>query len=163
MLEDYFRGIEMKIFVTVGSSKFDLLFKKLDQILIENENHIVIGQIGNGKYLPKYFKKFFRFTNRISKYYKWADLVISHGGAGSIFDILENNKKAIVIPNKELISNHQTELIDIFNRLGYIRKGELDQLFNLIETTPNYRFKKYYMPENKIQNIIKKYIENMSA
>ena len=50
------------ILVTVGSTHFDLLIKKIDQLVDDKIiTDIVVCQIGNGEYLPKSCK-FYRFN-----------------------------------------------------------------------------------------------------
>ena len=51
---------------------------------------------------------------------KWADLIISHAGAGSIIDLLTSRKKFILFPRlreyNEAIDNHQLELCEAFSK-----------------------------------------------
>lgn len=95
-----------KIFVTTGSSlDFDFLVKEVDKINASNLYSIII-QNGNGKYIPKNCI-FFKYDKSLDKYFDWADLVITHTGAGTLFELLEKNKKTIVISNPDAISNHE--------------------------------------------------------
>ncbi len=152
----------MKIFVTVGTSSFDSLFRRVDEILNSRSDLEAIGQIGVGKYKPNNFSKIFRFTRRIREYYEWADLVISHGGAGTIYDILRFNKKAVVIPNKMAVEEHQVELVTELHRLGYIMKGDLERLPEQIDACLKYEFKPYTIKSGgRIYSIIDEYIRSI--
>ncbi|SMN20374.1 similar to Saccharomyces cerevisiae YGL047W ALG13 Catalytic component of UDP-GlcNAc transferase, required for the second step of dolichyl-linked oligosaccharide synthesis [Maudiozyma saulgeensis] len=51
---------------------------------------------------------------------KNADLVISHAGTGSILDSLRLSKPLIVCVNDNLMDNHQQQIADKFESLGYI-------------------------------------------
>ena len=53
-------------------------------------------------------------------------LVISHAGSGSILDALRYGVPCIVVPNTELLHNHQLELAEELSRLGYVVHGSLD-------------------------------------
>lgn len=49
-----------------------------------------------------------------------ADLVISHAGAGSILDSLRLGAPLMVCVNEKLMDNHQQQIADKFEGLGYI-------------------------------------------
>ena len=153
--------MEIKIFVTVGTSKFNELIQRVDEIIIENKNLHVIGQIGFSDFKPKNFAKFFRFTTNMRRYYMWADIVISHGGAGTIFDILTYHKKAIVFSNHSLLTEHQDEIIDAFEKLGYIIKGNMGALNTQINSIQNFNPSPYIPPKNRIGKIINRFIKYM--
>lgn len=51
---------------------------------------------------------------------KLADLVISHAGTGSILDSLRLNTPLIACVNEKLMDNHQQQIADKFEGLGYI-------------------------------------------
>lgn len=105
----------MKIFVTVGTTPFESLIKYID---INIKNHEVIAQISDGKYMPQRMKSF-NYTKNIEEYYKWADIVITHAGAGSVYKLLEMQKRIIVVPNLERLDNHQLELANFIESNNY--------------------------------------------
>lgn len=49
-----------------------------------------------------------------------ASLVISHAGTGSILDALKLKKRLLVCVNDKLMDNHQQQIADKFEDLGYI-------------------------------------------
>ena len=44
-------------------------------------------------------------------------------GSGTIIDVLRMGKPLIVVPNPSLLDNHQTELADALQNLGYLQSG----------------------------------------
>ncbi|KAI9709218.1 MAG: hypothetical protein M1812_007741 [Candelaria pacifica] len=55
-------------------------------------------------------------------------VVISHAGSGSILDALRISVPLIVVPNPELLDNHQEELAEILAEQGYVVHGRLNNL-----------------------------------
>lgn len=51
---------------------------------------------------------------------KEASLVISHAGAGSVFEALSMNKPTLVVVNETLMHNHQVELAETLADLGHV-------------------------------------------
>ncbi|MDD4354261.1 MAG: glycosyltransferase [Candidatus Nanoarchaeia archaeon] len=110
-----------KIFATVGSTyPLDRLIKELD-IIGENKKYKIFAQIGESNLIPKKikFKKFLTYSEMQSKM-KWADLIISHAGAGSIIDLLASKKRFILFPRLkkfgEAIDDHQEEICEAFEK-----------------------------------------------
>ena len=66
------------------------------------------------------------------KFVKDCDILITHGGVGSIFDGLINNKKIIAFPRmseyREAVNDHQKQIVDKFYNEGYILTGKIDEL-----------------------------------
>ncbi|CAH6721049.1 UDP-N-acetylglucosamine transferase subunit Alg13p [[Candida] jaroonii] len=62
---------------------------------------------------------FFPFSNNLSKYIQASDIIISHGGTGTIIDILKYSKPLLVVYNEELMGNHQKEIAEEFTNLNY--------------------------------------------
>ena len=76
------------IFVTVGNGKFDPLVQELDRLKEEGKiKENIIIQLGHGSYRPKYCE-WVEFAPSLERYYQQADLIISHGGPGTVFEIL---------------------------------------------------------------------------
>ena len=145
------------IFVTIGTYKFNRLIKSIDSLIkagkIIDE---VIMQIGNGTYIPKY-AKYFRFKPSLEVYYKKADIVIAHGGAGTLFECLNRGKKVIAVSNYELRDNHQEDLLETLSQKGYIIYcKQIDNLIEDISKTQN--LKEYTPPECKIHIKINEYL-----
>ena len=99
----------MKILITVGTTSFNSLIKYLDENLDKNTD--VLFQIAKGEYIPKHFK-YIEFTQDINILYDEADLIITHAGAGTIYKLLNLNKKILMVPNLERVDNHQIEIAE---------------------------------------------------
>lgn len=98
----------MKIFVTVGNTQYNSLIKAIDESLSPDKFDVTI-QLADGKYTPLHHK-FFRYTQDIKSYFNDADVIITHAGAGSVFQLLEDKAKMVVIPNHDRIDTHQLDL-----------------------------------------------------
>ncbi|KAJ5080129.1 asparagine linked glycosylation protein [Anaeramoeba ignava] len=114
----------MKIFVTVGTTKFTELINIVDsqeflQLMKKKGVTEITLQTGTEEFEPKELKKetnltvkTFKLVPSIEEYIEKADLIISHGGAGTIFESLRAKKPLIVVVNDSLMDNHQTELAE---------------------------------------------------
>ncbi|MCX6799456.1 MAG: glycosyltransferase [Candidatus Diapherotrites archaeon] len=101
-----------KIFASVGThpQQFDRLLKELDRIAGKNTELELFAQAGNCTYSPKNFgfKKFLNdeeYGKKISE----ADIVISHGGAGTIISSMLQRKKLIVVPRLQRYGEHTND------------------------------------------------------
>lgn len=155
------------ILVTLGTQ--DKQFKRLlDNIQKEidagNIKDRVVVQAGYTKYNSKDMEIFDlvdrdKFNDLINK----CDLLITHGGVGSILTGLKNNKKVIVCPRlskyKEHINDHQVQIVDNFYNSGYILKYcEEDNLKDVLKQVKKFKPKKYISNTNNFIKIIEKFI-----
>ncbi|WP_241427947.1 MULTISPECIES: PssE/Cps14G family polysaccharide biosynthesis glycosyltransferase [Clostridium] len=98
------------IFVTVGTHEqgMERLFIQLDK-LIESGNikEEVFAQIGYCNYEPKNYeyKKMIGY-DEMDEYVRKSDIIITHGGPGSIFHPLQYNKVPIVVPRDPEFDEH---------------------------------------------------------
>ncbi len=115
-----------RIFVTVGThpQPFDRLLEKLDELAgkgkLGKESEL-FAQTGSCTHAPVNFKgKALLTTEELEKRFKWADLVVSHGGAGSIINALKAGKKLLIVPRLEKFGehtdSHQVELAKAMER-----------------------------------------------
>lgn len=86
-----------------------------------------------------------------------ADLVITHGGAGSILSAIKKGKKVIAAPRlakyQEHHNDHQKQIIGEFAKLGYIQElKDFNKLGTMIKKINNFKPKKF---ESNTQNMIK--------
>lgn len=109
----------MNILVTVGTTSFDLLVQRVDELASSLQDKNFIFQVGNGKYKVQN-GRFFSFTDDIESFYKDADVVITHAGAGSIYRLLELRKKIIVAPNFERVDKHQSDISFYMEKNGHL-------------------------------------------
>ncbi|MCD6226390.1 MAG: glycosyltransferase [Candidatus Aenigmarchaeota archaeon] len=147
------------IFVTVGTDRFEELVKAIDKNAPEVKEKIVI-QIGKGKYKPKNCE-YFDFVPKIDSYYKNARLIITHGGAGTIFKLLSRGKKIIGISNPHKPDEHQKEILKVLSEDNYlIWCKDLKNILKLIKNINKIRLKKYEQPNCYIHKIIEEKIDD---
>jgi len=107
------------IFISVGNNHqaFVRLFKKFEAIYnkLPNKKPRVICQVGYTDYTNKNFE-IIRFMEKklFNNFVRNSNLFISHAGAGSVIDSINNNKIPILLPRdikyNEHVDNHQIEL-----------------------------------------------------
>jgi len=148
----------MKIFVTVGHTHYNALFKAVDEQLSPNKYQIV-NQISEGTYIPSNHQ-YFKYSTQVKDEVVKADLVITHAGAGSVFDLLEMSKPTLIVPNFDRIDNHQKDLADfviknnyacVCNDLAQLEKYVLDSVNNSFNPYNKSNFSGY----DKILEVIK--------
>ena len=94
-----------------------------------------------------------------------ARLVITHGGAGSIINSIEKDKKVIAVPRlkkyKEHVNDHQLDIIKSFNDLGYIIGiNSVEELEDALKKVKDFEPKKYIKNTGNILGIIENFIDN---
>ena len=72
----------------------------------------------------------FAFAPSLSPEITKADLIISHAGAGTILEALRMGKRLVIVPNQALMDNHQLELAEELDRLGYCVCGTVKLVVN---------------------------------
>ncbi|KAF2812046.1 uncharacterized protein BDZ99DRAFT_383857 [Mytilinidion resinicola] len=55
-------------------------------------------------------------------------VVISHAGSGTILAVLRIDVPLVVVPNEDLLDNHQVELAKVLEEQGYVIYGRLEDL-----------------------------------
>lgn len=103
------------IFITVGTheQQFNRLIEKVD-VLVKKQviNSQIYAQIGYTNYTPEYidFDKMISYE-KMDEYTSKSEIVITHGGPGSIMQVLAQNKVPIVVPRQrkhgEHVDDHQ--------------------------------------------------------
>ncbi len=138
----------MRIFVTLGTQKqpFTRLLSYLEEMEIDES---IIVQNGNTIFESKKMK-FLGFITReeMQKEIRKADLIITHGGGGSIFEALQLQKKVICVPRRkrygEHINDHQMEIVLYLSQKKYIILcEEKESLKAAISNINNIKLKKY--------------------
>ena len=114
------------IFVTVGlhGEGFNRLVEMMEEIAAKTEDKVII-QIGRSNYVPRH-AEFFRFREKkgMGDLYSSAEIIVTHGGVGSIMSALTYGKPVIVVPRLsdqgEHKDDHQLDIMTTFSKLGYI-------------------------------------------
>ncbi|KZC09855.1 UDP-N-acetylglucosamine transferase subunit ALG13 like protein [Dufourea novaeangliae] len=159
-----------RIFVTVGTTNFDELIETvlssdiLEALSSKGYNELIL-QIGKSSLAPDCIPRngfikieYFNLNPNILKYVKTADLIISHAGAGSILDALENKKNLIVVANESLMHNHQLELAEQLYMDKYLYYSTCSTLLNVIQNMDFSKLKPYV---NNNSEFIAKYINQI--
>jgi UDP-N-acetylglucosamine transferase subunit ALG13 len=157
------------IFVCVGSREyqFNRLLEKLDE-LIEHDllTDDIFAQIGQSSYLPKLYKyERFISVEDFKEYQKKADLIISHGGTGSLIGALKMGKQVLAVPRLakygEHSDDHQLQVSGVLEKEGYLRLVlDMDDLIKSIHLFEKSPIKKKYKKSSKIIEVITNYIES---
>ena len=157
------------ILITLGTQ--DKQFTRLldmvqEQINKGNIQDKIIVQAGYTKYESKDMEIFDlidrdKFADLISK----CDLLITHGGVGSIITGLQYNKKVIVVPRlakyNEHINDHQIQIVNNFSKKGYILPlYENDNFSDILKQVKNFKPKKYKSNTKNMIKLIENYIDN---
>ena len=157
------------ILVTLGTQDkpftrlLDSINEQIEKGNIEDE---VIVQAGYTKYESKNMKIFDlvdreEFQELINK----CDLLITHGGVGSILTGLKNNKKVIVCPRlskyKEHMNDHQIQIVNNFFKAGYILEfQEGDDLGEILKQAKKFKPKKFSSNTNNFVSVIEEFIDS---
>ena len=94
-----------------------------------------------------------------------ADLIITHGGAGSILSAIKKGKKIIAAPRlakyKEHHNDHQRQIIKEFADQGYLLElKDFNKLDKLIEKSKSFKPKKFVSNTNNMIKLLENYIED---
>lgn len=96
---------------------------------------------------------------QLSKLQDEADLIITHGGVGSIVSSLKKGKKVIVVPRLkkygEHVNNHQLQIARRFEQEGYVKHViNLKNLGKVINSIQNFNPRKYNSNKSNKSNVI---------
>jgi beta-1,4-N-acetylglucosaminyltransferase len=146
----------VRILVVVGSGEFDELVEQVDRL--RRPEHVFTLQIGLGAYQPRRHP-WFRFTDDLAPFYLEADLVISHGGMGTILECLQASKKLIAVPNLHRKDHHQLEIVQELARQGHLLCcPEPLQIGSFVDRAMDYPFVPYVRPRCEIAQAIHEFI-----
>ena len=140
----------------------DAVQKQIDNKVIDEE---VIVQAGCSSDYKSNDMKIFdlipldKFDQLIQK----CDVLITHGGVGTIIAGLKNNKKVIVAARlkkyKEHVNDHQLQIIENFSNAGYILSlDKFDELDKVLKQVKNFKPKKYKSNTSNFIKFLKKQI-----
>lgn len=157
------------IFVMLGTqnNSFHRLLEKIDELIKQEQiQEEVIVQAGYTKYESKNMEIFDMIPrNELENYQKEANLIITHGGVGSIVSSLKQGKKVIAVPRLheygEHVNNHQQEIIKEFEEKGYIiGVSKVEELSNAIKKANAFEPKPYEAGNQKMLSLIENFIDS---
>jgi beta-1,4-N-acetylglucosaminyltransferase len=118
------------IFVTVGTTRFDLLIQMITQPtalawMKSNGYTDLVIQYGKGDKpvlpeKPPIRCQAYGFQSSLEADMTEADLIISHAGAGTVMEALRLKKRMVLVINTLLMNNHQTELAGAMAKRGHL-------------------------------------------
>jgi len=160
--------VDLLILIALGTQDkpfyrlLDAVQKQIDNKVIDEE---VIVQAGCSSDYKSNDMKIFdlipldKFDQLIQK----CDVLITHGGVGTIIAGLKNNKKVIVAARlkkyKEHVNDHQLQIIENFSNAGYILSlDKFDELDKVLKQVKNFKPKKYKSNTSNFIKFLKKQI-----
>ena len=159
------------IFVTLGTQdkSFSRLLKAIDKEIEKGPiKDKVVVQAGLTKYKSKYMEIFVLIpADKFDQYIEKSDLVITHGGAGSILTALKKNKKVIAAARlskyKEHTNDHQKQIVKEFSDEGYILElNDFNKLGKLIEKSKKFKPKKFMSNTKNMIKLLEDYIDDVN-
>lgn len=159
------------ILVTLGTQDkdFSRLLKAVEK-QIENGNikDKVVAQIGTTKYKSSLMETFDLIpSDKFNELMSECDILITHGGVGSILAGLKENKKVIAAARlskyKEHVNDHQLEIIDKFTKAGYILElKDFEKLDKVLKKCETFEPKKYKSNTENMVKLIENYIDSFN-
>ena len=158
------------ILVLLGTqhNQFTRLLKKIEECkvngIISDE---IIVQAGFTKYETDKMKMFDMISQEVlDNLVDKADIIITHGGIGSITIALKKHKKIIAVPRlhkfNEHVNDHQKQVIDMFNEKGYlVGVSNVNDLPQALEEIKDFEPKQYQENNQKMISIIENFIDNI--
>lgn len=153
------------ILVTLGTQKQPFT-RLLDMVENLKTKEKIIVQAGHTKYQSKRMEILdFIDYQEMDKLIGEADLIITHGGTGSIVTPLKKGKKVIACPRlkkyHEHVDDHQQQIVDIFSEVGYILKvDENSDLTNLVKEIKKKNMVKFVSNSKNFIEKIRKEIDS---
>ena len=120
--------MDLLILITLGTQdkSFERLLKSIDMLVNDGKiNEKIVVQAGHTKFNSDNMEMFdYIPMDKFDELIESCDVLITHGGVGSIIAGMKNNKKVIAAARlkkyKEHTNDHQLEIIEAFEEEGYI-------------------------------------------
>lgn len=127
----------------------------------------VVVQAGSTKYKTDKMKLFDMISKEVlANLMDEANVIITHGGVGSIIMALKKNKKVIAVPRlhqfNEHVNDHQRQIINVFNEKKYlIGIQNVEDLPEALKQINDFVPKEYKGNNQNIINLIESFIDNI--
>lgn len=146
-----------------------------NRLLEEIEKNIKNGTITEKVKVQAGYTKFetpnmdifdFISNDEIDKLQNEANLIITHGGVGSIVSSIKKGKKVIAIPRlhkyAEHVNDHQKEIVKMFNQKGYIIGiDDVKELKKALQKAKDFVPNKYENNNEKMLETISEFIDKI--
>lgn len=150
------------IFVTVGTTDFDLLIEAMDRLAPDLEDEVV-AQIGRGRYEPQHIR-WFRLAPSLEPYYRDADIVVSHGGLGTVIEVASIGKPLVALSNPDRYDRHQDDLLRYMEQEGHLLWcRDLSNLEEDLRRARAMTFRTYQVGETRIHLVIRDYLAKLES
>lgn len=162
--------MDLLILITLGTQDkpfyrlLEAVQKQLDNKVINEE---VIVQAGCSSDFKSKDMKIFDLIpmDEFDKMIEKCDILITHGGVGSIITGLKNNKKVIAAARlekyKEHVNDHQLQIIENFSNSGYILPlDNFDDLDKVLNKIKKFKPKKYKSNTSNFIKLLRNEINN---
>lgn len=157
------------ILVTLGTQdkKFTRLLKAIQkQIDLKNIKEEVIVQAGCSADFKSNDMQIFDYIpmDEFEKLMQECDILITHGGVGSITTGLRNNKKVIAAARlkkyNEHTNDHQLQIIEKFSKNNQILElNDFDDLDKILKKAKKFKPEKYESNNKMMLELVKKEID----
>jgi beta-1,4-N-acetylglucosaminyltransferase len=150
------------IFVTVGTTDFDALVSAADQLAASIDEEVVI-QIGQGKVEPS-FAHWFRLAPSLEEYYRSAGLIITHGGLGTVTEVVRLGVPVVGVSNPDRYDQHQDQILQKLEEAGHlVWCRTLVDLPEAVMQARQTTFAPYQPPESRIHEVIQDFLHDLAA
>ena len=155
------------ILVTLGTqnNSFHRLLEEVENNIKDGTiNEKVVVQAGHTKFQSEKMEIIDLMSKeQLEKLQNEADLIITHGGVGSIVSSIEKGKKVIAVPRMheygEHVNNHQIQIVNDFNDKGYIIGiNKVEELKEAIIKSKTFQPVKYQPNNKRMLKIIEDFI-----
>lgn len=158
------------ILILLGTqhNEFSRLLQEIEDLIeIGAIKERVIVQSGYTKYITDKMKIFDMISSEeLDNLMNEADIVITHGGVGSIIRALKKNKKVIAVPRLhkfgEHVNDHQRQIVEVFSSKNYlIGVQNVEDIGEALLKIKQFKPNKYESDNQKMINIIDEFISKI--
>lgn len=147
------------IFVTVGTTEFDPLVQAADRLAAAGDD--VVIQIGHGLAEPLH-ARWFRFAPDLDAWYGAAELVVTHGGLGTVTEVLLRRIPLVGVSNPDRYDRHQDQILGALEADGHlVWCRDLAELPEAVQRARHARFAPYQPPPSRVGAVIRHYLEGL--
>nr|WP_294901011.1 PssE/Cps14G family polysaccharide biosynthesis glycosyltransferase [uncultured Pedobacter sp.] len=127
----------------------------------------VIVQAGHTKFSSEFLTvRSFIEPKELDELYERAEIIVTHGGVGSILRSFRMNKKIIAIPRlykfKEHVDDHQLDILEEFSKLNYlIYWHENDKFSDVLAKARQFQPSPFVSTKKDLEGFLINYIDNL--
>jgi beta-1,4-N-acetylglucosaminyltransferase len=149
------------IFVTVGTTDFDALVIAADRLVATTDEPVVI-QIGHGEVEPQH-ARWLRFAPSLDPFYEQADVVVTHGGLGTVTEVLRRGLRMVGVSNPDRFDRHQDQILQALEQAGHlIWCRDLADLPAAIQRARQAQFVPYQPPTSHIHRVVDRFLRDLA-